>query len=241
MHQYSKYSVPSHIVNGTRVFIQDGNYQDIAFPIPYVVQDGQIIQSPYLKSEDVSVEPASVLKKKGMLVLPPKYAVSEDGKTKTIVYRLTTALKPDTSVESAVPVHVGLGAVSFVGHGDLRSPHDDLIITGTDGDKSLEMLAQLALHRTFEFKKAWVEADDDDFYNSQEMELYHRCPDGTTNSSPIFFTFTDSRAENSNVREMIFGENGIPRTLINGDNALVLPAVKGNKVQYRFLLTVPNT
>jgi hypothetical protein len=239
----SNYPVPSGTQEYTYIFLEYGDPDfDIAHSIPYQVKGGTITKEPFDENSNVEWQSASQLRKMKHLVLPASYAgLLSDSSTTTgspFIYQVTLELPSDLGGEQEdATVYLGLGASSYSMHGHKRITDGRVQISGTHGKQSLDVLAEMAMHKGVSLISASMEVSDDDFYNEGQTRTGKTEFEGGNTDRPLNLPFSKEGSEQPELRNnVVFGQNGIQSVILKGKEWLSLPVALGTRVTLRMVV-----
>ncbi|MGH1336063.1 MAG: hypothetical protein ACRBFS_08035 [Aureispira sp.] len=243
-----KYKVPSNAIDGSRVYMMFGSpEEDAAKTVPLTVRGERLVPDPFESEEEFDISAASVLKKKGYVVLPASFAHhfgEDDGGSEILTFQVGLEIPNSANLGDGVTttnVYMGIGETSYVMHNESFAIHEAVKVSGSHNKNTLEVLAQMSMYKTVEVISTQAEATDDDFYNDGGVKYGQVGFDGSSNSQPLYLPFSKEGSENPGLRdEILFGQEGLPRILFNGKQWLKIPLEKGNKVTLRMTIRVSN-
>lgn len=235
---------PSNIVTGTRAYKQIGeSWEDRAVTIPFTVrgnhdQGFRIVDDPYETPDEFHSGPASLIRAAGYLVLPADFSGVTGSNRRSFTYVLDLEL-PASAKASEATVHIGVINTVHTMLGDLAKVPEEVIVGGTHQGESLTQLTAMSLFEGVELLSTELEASNDDFYHSRQLQLGYVDYNGKKVGEPIDLPFTKEESQRPEIRNnIIFGQRGIPRVHWNGRTYLAVTFPKGYKLQFRMTLAV---
>lgn len=235
---------PSNIVTGTRVYKQHGqDWEDRAVTIPFTVRGDQnqgfrIVEDPYESIDEYATGPASLIRAAGYLVLPADFSGVTGSNRRTFTYVLDLEL-PDNAAASEATVYIGVTNTIHTMLGDLAKVPEGVIIGGTHQSETLTQLTAMSLFEGVELISTELEASNDDFYHSNQLQLGYVDYNGKRVGEPIDLPFTKEESQRPEIRNnIVFGQRGVPRVHWNGRTYLAVTFSKGYKLQFRMTLAV---